>query len=327
MIVKGSTPEFDYPKGKDNVYAYYDGTDGIPIGGMFWRSLFAWQFDDVNILLSSYVTGDSRIMIHRNIQDRIETIAPFLQLDHDPYVVISDGRLYWMQDAYTTSDWFPYAQPQSGDNFNYIRNSVKVVVDAYNGTVTFYVMDTADPIIATYRRIFPTLFKPFDAMPADLQRHIRYPEDLFRIQAQQYRAYHMSAPEVFYNREDLWQFPREPTGPDGNTNRHQNGALLHDHAPARRIARRVLPYAPYVAEPAREHDRLAGRALRPTRLRQAHRLRISQGQTRLRPVPDRGAHQPEHRASRSRSRCGTRWVRGSFAEICWSCRSRTRSCM
>ena len=217
VIVKGSTPEFDYPQGKDNVYAYYDGTDGIPIGGMFWRSLFAWQFDDVNILLSSYVTGDSRIMIHRNIQDRIETIAPFLQLDHDPYVVISDGRLYWMQDAYTTSDWFPYAQPQSGDNFNYIRNSVKVVVDAFNGTVAFYVMDTADPILATYRRIFPTLFKPFDAMPADLQRHIRYPEDLFRIQAQQYRAYHMSAPEVFYNREDLWQFPREPTGSDGNT--------------------------------------------------------------------------------------------------------------
>jgi hypothetical protein len=217
VIVKGSTPEFDYPKGKDNVYAYYDGTDGIPIGGMFWRSLFAWQFDDVNILLSSYVTGESRIMIHRNIHDRIETIAPFLQLDHDPYVVISDGRLYWMQDAYTTSDWFPYAQSHSGDNFNYIRNSVKVVVDAYNGTVTFYVMDTADPIIATYRRIFPALFKPFDAMPADLQRHIRYPEDLFRIQAQQYRAYHMSAPEVFYNREDLWQFPREPTGPDGNT--------------------------------------------------------------------------------------------------------------
>ena len=150
---------------------------------MFWRSLFAWQFDDVNILLSSYVTRESRIMLHRNIQDRIETIAPFLQLDHDPYIVISGGRLYWMQDAYTTSDWFPYAQPQTGDNFNYIRNSVKVVVDAYNGTVTFYVMDPADPIIATYRRIFPALFKPFDAMPADLQRHIRYPEDLFRIQA------------------------------------------------------------------------------------------------------------------------------------------------
>jgi uncharacterized protein len=213
VIVKGSTPEFDYPKGKDNVYANYDGADGIAIGGAAWRSLLSWQFDDVNILLSRYVTSESRIMLHRNIQDRIETLAPFLQLDHDPYVVISDGRLYWMQDAYTTSDWFPYAQP-TGD-INYIRNSVKVVIDAYNGTVTFYVMDAADPVIATYRRIFPALFKPFEAMPADLQRHIRYPEDLFRIQALQYRAYHMDAPEVFYNREDLWQFPREPTSSDG----------------------------------------------------------------------------------------------------------------
>jgi uncharacterized protein len=170
----------------------------------------------VNILLSRYIINGSRIVLHRNIQDRVQTIAPFLQLDHDPYVVISDGRLYWMQDAYTTSGWFPYAQPQSNEDINYIRNSVKVVIDAYNGTVTFYVVDAADPIIATYRRIFPTLFKPFDAMPTDLQRHIRYPEDLFTIQAQQYRAYHMDLPEVFYNREDLWQFPREPTSPDGN---------------------------------------------------------------------------------------------------------------
>ena len=212
VIVKSSTPEFDYPKGKDNVYANYDGADGISIGGAAWRTLLSWQFDDVNILLSRYITSESRIMLHRNIHDRIETIAPFLQLDRDPYVVIGDGRLYWMQDAYTTSDWFPYAQPTGG--INYIRNSVKVVVDAYNGTVTFYVMDAADPIIATYRRIFPDLFSPFEAMPADLQRHIRYPEDLFRIQALQYRAYHMDAPEVFYNREDLWQFPREPTDLD-----------------------------------------------------------------------------------------------------------------
>jgi uncharacterized membrane protein (UPF0182 family) len=215
VIVKGSTPEFDYPRGKDNVYASYDGADGVPIGGAFWRSLFAWQYDDVNILLSNYITSASRIIFHRDITDRIETIAPFLGLDHDPYVVVSGGRLYWMQDAYTTSDWFPYAHA-SGD-LNYIRNSVKVVVDAYNGTVTLYVVDPNDPIIATYQRIFPDLFKPFNAMPADLQRHVRYPEDLFRIQAQEYRAYHMDSPEVFYNREDLWQFPREPTGPDGNT--------------------------------------------------------------------------------------------------------------
>lgn len=215
VIVKGSTPEFDYPKGSDNVYASYDGADGIPIGGAAWRTLFAWYLNDINILLSGYITGESRIMLHRNIQDRVQTIAPFLQLDRDPYVVVSGGRLYWIQDAYTTSDWFPYAQPQPGGDINYVRNSVKVVVDAYNGTVTFYVADAADPIIATYRRIFPAMFKPLNAMPPDLLQHIRYPEDLFRIQALQYRAYHMDTPEVFYNREDLWQFPREPAVPDG----------------------------------------------------------------------------------------------------------------
>jgi len=220
VIVKGSTPEFDYPKGKDNVYASYDGTDGIPIGGTAWRTLFAWYFGDVNILLSRYITSESKILVYRNIQDRVQTIAPFLQLDHDPYVVISDGRLYWMQDAYTTSRWFPYTQPQPDGDTNYIRNSVKVVIDAYNGTVTFYLADATDPVLATYRRIFPALFKPFDAMPPDLQKHIRYPEDLFRIQALQYRAYHMEAPEVFYNREDLWQFPREPTAPDGINDRN-----------------------------------------------------------------------------------------------------------
>jgi uncharacterized protein len=215
VIVKGATPEFDYPKGKDNAYTSYDGADGIPIGGTAWRSLFAWYFGDVNILLSGYITGESKILLHRNIEDRVRTIAPFLRLDPDPYVVISDGRLYWIQDAYATSAWFPYAkiEPDSGD-INYIRNSVKIVIDAYNGTVDFYVADAADPIVATYRRIFPSLFKPFEAMPPDLQSHVRYPEELFTIQALQYRAYHMDAPEVFYNREDLWQFPREPTAPD-----------------------------------------------------------------------------------------------------------------
>jgi uncharacterized membrane protein (UPF0182 family) len=215
VIVKGSTPEFDYPKGNDNAYTTYDGADGVAIGGIARKTLFAWYFDDINILLSRYITSASKILIHRNIQDRVQTIAPFLQLDHDPYIVVSDGRLYWMQDAYTTSDWFPYAQPLPHDDTDYIRNSVKVVIDAYNGTVTFYVADATDPIIATYRRIFPGLFKPLAAMPPDLQRHIRYPEDLFDIQAQQYRAYHMDSPEVFYNREDLWQFAREPAVPDG----------------------------------------------------------------------------------------------------------------
>jgi uncharacterized membrane protein (UPF0182 family) len=210
VIVKGSTPEFDYPKGTENVYAAYDGTGGVPVGGIAQRFLFAWYFYDVNLLLSSYLTSDSRIMIRRDIQERVSAIAPFLRLDHDPYMVISDGRLFWIQDAYTTSDYFPYAQPARGLDLNYIRNSVKVVIDAYNGTVDFYLIDSADPIAATYQRIFPSLFKPFAAMPPDLQKHIRYPEDLFQIQARLYQAYHMEAADVFYNREDLWQFPRQP---------------------------------------------------------------------------------------------------------------------
>jgi uncharacterized protein len=212
VIVKGSTPEFDYPKGKDNAYAAYDGSGGIPIGATVWRGLFAYYFNDPNLILSSYITADSRIMIRRNIRERIRTIAPFLRLDHDPYLVISDGRMFWMQDAYTTSSYFPSAQPAQELDLNYIRNSVKIVVDAYHGTVDFYLMDTSDPVALTYQRIFPNLFKPFSAMPADLQKHIRYPEDLFLIQARLYQTYHMEAADVFYNREDLWQFPRQPGG-------------------------------------------------------------------------------------------------------------------
>ena len=212
VLVKGSTPEFDYPKGKENIYATYDGTGGIPIGGVLRKNLFAWYFGDINLLLSSYITGESRIMIRRDIRERVRTIAPFLRLDRDPYLVISTGKLYWMQDAYTTSNYFPYAQPVQRLDLNYIRNSVKVVIDAYNGSVDFYLIDAADPIARTYQRIFPDLFKPFATMPPDLQTHIRYPEDLFRVQAQVYQAYHMEAAEVFYNREDLWQFPREPGG-------------------------------------------------------------------------------------------------------------------
>ena len=212
VIVKASTPEFDYPKGKDNAYASYGGSGGVGVGGIAQKILFAWYFSDVNLLLSSYLTADSRIMFRRDIAERVRTIAPFLRLDHDPYPVISEGRLYWIQDAYTTSRYFPYAQPVPDLDLNYIRNSVKVVVDAYNGTVDFYLMDAADPIAATYQRIFPGLFQPFAAMPQGIVKHIRYPEDLFLIQARLYQAYHMDAADVFYNREDLWQFPRQPAG-------------------------------------------------------------------------------------------------------------------
>jgi uncharacterized protein len=212
VIVKSTVAEFDYPKGKDNAYAAYEGSGGIPIGGMARRFLFAQYFSDVNLLLTDYITTDSRIMIRRNIQERVRTIAPFLVLDHDPYLVISEGRMFWVLDAYTTSSYFPASQPALNLDINYIRNSVKIVIDAYNGTVDFYLMDPGDPIAATYQRIFPSLLKPFSAMPADLQKHIRYPEELFLIQARIFQTYHMEQADVFYNREDLWQFPRQPGG-------------------------------------------------------------------------------------------------------------------
>jgi len=212
VIVKTTTPEFDYPKGKDNVYAKYDGNGGLALGGIWRKTLFSYYFSDVNMLLSDYIGDDSRIMFRRDIQDRVRTIAPFLRYDHDPYLVVSDGRLFWILDAYTTSNYFPYAKPVPNGRLNYIRNAVKVVIDAYNGTTDFYLIDSDDPIAATYRRIFPALFKPITAMPADLHRHIRYAEDLFLIQAQIYQTYHMDQPNVFYNREDLWQFPRLPAG-------------------------------------------------------------------------------------------------------------------
>jgi uncharacterized protein len=209
VVVKTGTQEFDYPKGADNAYTTYSGSAGVALGSAVRRSLFAWYFGDPNILISGYLSDRSRILFHRNLQDRIRTIAPFLTLDPDPYIVVSDGRLYWIQDAYTTSSWFPYSQPAPDSDINYIRNSVKIVVDAYNGTIDFYDADPADPVLGSYRRIFPGLFKPLSAMPPDLLKHIRYPEELFQIQAAMYRAYHMSVPEVFYNREDLWQFPRQ----------------------------------------------------------------------------------------------------------------------
>jgi uncharacterized membrane protein (UPF0182 family) len=200
VVVKGGTAEFDYPKGKDNVYRSYDGSGGVPLSSLARQLLFAWYFNDINLVLSRYITADSRIMLRRNIEERVRTIAPFLRFDADPYLVIDDGRLFWMQDAYTTTQYFPYAEPARGFDLNYIRNSVKVVIDAFNGTVSFYLIDAADPIAATWQHIYPTLFRPFAAMAPGLQKHIRYPEDLFRIQAQLFQAYHMQSADVFYNR-------------------------------------------------------------------------------------------------------------------------------
>ncbi len=207
-VVDAATPEFDYPRGADNVFSYYAGTGGVPVAGFFRRLLFSIFFRDINLLVTENIVAKSKIMIRRNIANRIAYIAPFLNLDRNPYAVILNGRLVWIVDCYTTSDHYPYSQ-RNADGINYIRNSVKVVVDAYTGDTNFYVSDPEDPIIKTWQRIFPALFKPMSEMPAELHAHIRYPEDFFLIQADTYRTYHMTDPQVFYNREDLWGFPRE----------------------------------------------------------------------------------------------------------------------
>jgi uncharacterized membrane protein (UPF0182 family) len=175
------------------------------------RVLFAWTQSDINILLTSYLGPESRIQIWRRVNERVGKIAPFLELDHDPYLVLSEGKLYWIQDAYTISDRFPYSEPyaKAFRKLNYIRNSVKAVVDIFNGSVDFYVADPEDPVLDLYRRAFPGVFKDLADMPPDLKVHLRYPEDLFSIQADIYRTYHMTDPQVFYNQEDLWTLPQE----------------------------------------------------------------------------------------------------------------------
>lgn len=216
VLVKTKTQEFDYPKGDKNVYISYQGKGGVPIASFLRRLLFAFEFMDPQILFTTSLGPESRIMYNRRIGSRARLLAPFLDYDSDPYMVISGGRLYWIQDAYTTSNMYPYSRRTYGlfgnKAVNYIRNSVKVIIDAYNGDVAFYVIDEKDPIVRTYESIFPNLFKPFKDMPADLKRHIRYPKDLFRIQVSTYTRYHMEDVQVFYNQEDLWQIPDELYG-------------------------------------------------------------------------------------------------------------------
>ncbi|MED5376680.1 MAG: UPF0182 family protein [Acidobacteriota bacterium] len=206
VIVNTDTREFHYPEGDDNVYSEYDGESGIPIGGLFHKLLFSLRFRAFNVLISRQLTPDSRILIHRNISDRVEALAPFLMYDRDPYMVISEGRLFWIIDAYTVTDNYPYST-QAMRTINYIRNSVKIVIDAYEGTTTYYLADTDDPIAATISKIFPDLFTPIEAMSADLRSHVRYPQDIFTLQTEMFSTYHMTNPAVFYNKEDQWDVP------------------------------------------------------------------------------------------------------------------------
>ena len=211
VIVKTNAQEFDYQTGDTIAQTVFEGEGGASLGSIFNRLAFAWEFGDINLLISGSLTSDSRVLFRRNIQERIETIAPFLQLDADPYLVLAEGRLFWIQDAYTTTDLYPYSQP-APQGYNYIRNSVKVVVDAYDGETTFYLVDGQDPIIQTYAKIFPELFIPLDSMPESLRAHVRYPEDLFHAQITNYLIYHITDPVARYNQEDVWNIPTELFG-------------------------------------------------------------------------------------------------------------------
>ncbi len=207
VLVNTGTNEFHYSKGEDNVGTTYDGADGVRIGGIARRLLFSLGFQSLQILFSNDVTADSRILYHRNITDRMTTIAPFLRYDEDPYLVVTaDGRLVWIRDAYTATTRYPYSAASVG-GINYIRNSVKVVLDAYNGTTDFYISDAQDPLAQTLARAYPGLLKPLDAMPTDIRQHLRYPETIFALQASMFSTYHMTNPAVFYNKEDQWEIP------------------------------------------------------------------------------------------------------------------------
>ncbi len=225
VYVKTRQPEFNYPQGDTNNLTSYQGHGGIILGGFLRRVLLAFDRGDLAKLpFSDDVNSESRLLMRRNVRDRVATLAPFLIFEHDPYIVIgADGRLSWILDAFTTSDNFPYSTHYGLNNqpINYMRNSVKVVVDAYNGTTTFYAFDREDPMLAAYSRMFPSLFKNAADMPQDLRKHVRYPESLLKLQAEVYGLYHMTDPAVFYNREDLWTVASEVGMADGGEQTQQ----------------------------------------------------------------------------------------------------------
>jgi len=208
VIVRTRVREFDYPAGEENVYTTYAGKTGVGVGSLWRRLLFSLRFGSSKIFLSRDITSQSKILYYRSVSERVRKAAPFLHFDTDPYLVISaEGRLFWLVDAYTISDRYPYSRRVKGLG-NYIRNSVLAVVDAYHGEISFYLKDPHDPIIKTYQKIFPGMFQPLEELREDIRKHIRYPHRLFFLQAKLFGAYHMRDPRVFYNQEDLWEIPR-----------------------------------------------------------------------------------------------------------------------
>jgi len=207
VFVGTGQKEFDSPAGEGDIYTTYTGKGGVPVGSMLRRSLYAWQFGSMNILQSNDISGPAKVLYRRNIAERARTAMPFLDFDPESFLIVNDsGQLKWMLDAYTTSNQYPYSL-RVGDGINYMRNSVKVVIDAYDGTVDAYVSDANDPLVRTYANIFKGIFKPISDMPADLRRHARYPGNLFRVQTMLHATYHMELAETFYHREDEWQIP------------------------------------------------------------------------------------------------------------------------
>jgi uncharacterized membrane protein (UPF0182 family) len=215
VFVNTGQEEFDYPSDEGNVFSEYEGTGGVPVSSLLRRAIYSAHFGSVKILFSQDITDESSVLYHRNLRERAAKALPFLRWDGDPYLVITDaGQLKWILDAYTTSSRYPYSQ-RLGDGTNYMRNSVKVVIDAYDGDIKAYVVEPDDPLVQTYAKIFDGIFLPIDEMPADVRAHVRYPEDLFRVQTTLYTTYHMSEPAVFYHREDQWQIPTLARGEEG----------------------------------------------------------------------------------------------------------------
>ncbi len=248
VFVKTATEEFDYPRGDANVFTTYQGDGGLPISNLFRRLMLAIRFRSTDTLLSPNLTRESRVMLYRRIAERVGRIAPFLSYDPDPYLAISDGRLFWVQDAYTTTNRYPYAS--AAGNLNYIRNSIKVTIDAYHGTTTFHVIDTADPIAATIGKIFPGLLQPIDHMPGDLRTRLRYPQTIFQLQAQMFATFHMQSPTAFYNREDQWEIPTFDSGGRSSA-MEPYYTIMKLPGEAREEYIQMLPYTP------RQKDNLA----------------------------------------------------------------------
>ena len=211
VIVNARIAEIDYPRGEDNARSFYQSRTGVGVGSYLRKLLYAWYLKDVNILLSDELEPESQILYRRHVRERVATVAPFLVIDQDPYIVVADGQLYWIVDAYTFTDRYPYSQPLAGA-FNYIRNSVKATVNAYDGSVRLYAVEEDEPILQAYSQAFPDLFQPLSEMPPSLLQHIRYPAFLFQVQVELYSLYHMQKPDIFYNREDAFSRPRELYG-------------------------------------------------------------------------------------------------------------------